>query len=87
MSQTGGLSTSSPRTALSNSGSIAVIAFGSATVAPNEQHMLGLELERREVNVDLDETEVAEKEEMEQLCRIDIVSQYFWAKLIQTRCC
>ena len=32
MSQTGGLSTSSPRTALSNNGSAAVVIFGSATV-------------------------------------------------------
>lgn len=32
INQTGGLSTSSPRTALSNNGSTEVVGFGSATV-------------------------------------------------------
>jgi len=36
MSQTGGLSTSNPRTALSKSGSAAAVDFGSATVPAHD---------------------------------------------------
>lgn len=47
ISQTGGLSTSLPRTASSNKGSVALIAFGSATVPGLKAHQSHDHVENR----------------------------------------
>lgn len=75
MSQTGGLSTSWPRTVLSNRGSVAFATVGSATVPPAMQRILGTvpTWRREEDVVDLGENLTVGKEGME------LLRQYmFW---------